>query len=97
MLHCMRLIVFVLVSTAMVGYGCNNRKSVAKQRKQQVEMKEERKAELREKLEDAKERHREMQSKETRKRMKKLRKKSERYKAGKKEPFWKRWFKKSPR
>lgn len=68
--------------------------SIKKQEKRLEKKKEERDKGNEKAKQEGIDRHESIQDKETRKRMKKNKKKANRYNSGKKEPFYKRWFKK---
>ncbi len=68
--------------------------SIKKQEKRLEKKKEEREKGNEKAKQEGIDRHESIQDKETRKRMKKNKKKANRYNSGKKEPFYKRWFKK---
>lgn len=55
---------------------------------------EEKKSQMKDVSKELSKKHMKIQSKETKKRMKQTKKKSKRLKANKKEPFFKRWFRK---
>lgn len=68
--------------------------SIKKQEKRLEKKKEEREKGNEKAKQEGLDRHESIQDKETRKRMKKNKKKANRYNGGKKEPFYKRWFRK---
>lgn len=92
------LLVFftVLVSTSYAQKP-GKQKSVEKQRKEFLQLQDDRDAELSKKMEEDREKHMKIQTKETQKRMKKHRRKMERRKKGKHEKtFFERLFTKKP-
>lgn len=92
-------ILSIVITIIVIGLVSNNSyaqegESIKKQEKR-LEKKKEERAEGNEKVkQEGIDRHESIQDKKTRKRMKKNKKKANRYNDGKKEPFYKRWFKK---
>ena len=71
--------------------------STKKQNKKNMDTKgteEDKKKQMKQVEKEVTKRHMRLQSKETKKRMKQTKKKSERLKGNKKEPFFKKWFRK---
>ncbi|MBL4703184.1 MAG: hypothetical protein JKY54_01600 [Flavobacteriales bacterium] len=92
----------VLLPAMMVppqAYAQKEKKTVSikKQNKKNMDTKgteEDKKKQMKEVTKEVTKRHMKLQDKATKKRMKQTKKKSERLKANKKEPFFKRWFRK---
>ena len=90
-------VIFTALSTAGFAQKPGKQKSVEKQRKEFLQLQDQRDAELSKKMEEDREKHQKIQTKETQKRMKKNRKKMERRKSGKHEKtFFERLFTKKP-
>jgi len=88
---------FTALGSVAYAQKPGKQKSVEKQRKEFLQLQDDRDAELSKKMEEDREKHLKIQTKETQKRMKKHRKKMERRKKGKHEKtFFERLFTKKP-
>jgi len=76
----------------------NSIEAQSRQRLRELENKEQdRQAEQQAAEEEGRQRHKDIQSKQTRKEMKRYEKQSKRYNNNRKEPFWKKWFRRNKR
>lgn len=92
------LLAFLLAGSTAHAQKTGKQKSVKQQRKEFLELQEERTKEGAAEMQKKREKHLEIQTKETRKRMKKNEKKLKRIKAGKhKDSWWRRTFQKKPK
>lgn len=90
-----KLLRIALVTIVLMIGGNEVAHAQSRQRLRELEKKEqERQAEADAKENEAMERHLSIQSKRTRKEMKRYKKQSKRYNRNRKEPFFKKWFRK---
>lgn len=95
-----KILVFILMITMSllaVDGMAQKKRSSKKQQKAQVEKKESDRAQKESQLKDHQKHHLDIQSKSVRKRMKRNERARRKARQGKKEPFYKRWFKRKNR
>lgn len=85
-----RIVLFLVFTTAL---GVQNSEAQSRKRLKELEKTEERQQdEQAAAQEEGRQRHMDIQSKRTKKEMKRNKRRSKRYNKNRREPFWKRWF-----
>ena len=85
-----------LLIVSLLLFNLSEGAAQSKKRLKELErVEQDRNAEEASKSDEAKKRHRDIQSKQTRKEMKKYKKMSKRHNTNRKEPFFKKWFRRN--